>query len=356
MLFSQFFYYRSSPPKPEVTPGPSSHTYNSHRRHISEPNSHAHPIMDSEQEIRSRSNTLSPVRPIHRRSSTSITRSEELEAEDEVDEGALAALTESFHSELGRKHVSWSQERFSHRNSTSRTRTFPDFTSLAPIHTTLPAGFGEGTETPIPTDRGRRREKQITESPLDVIDLEEQNVSRRTGSLSLARERRSSRASHQSLGLVFLGIWALVSIGQFSGTSRMDNKPTGIVLSTVTTETPIPAIVSVPAISPISYGGDNEIKVIAAAPTMTSQAEQANSEITISWSERVVGRMFAWMCTLLYLTSRLPQILKNVSTSLSITSHLLSPMHSIAANRWKDFQCIYLFSRFWGIRSMSYQY
>ena len=136
----------------------------------------------------------------------------------------------------------------------------------------------------------------------------------------------------------------------------MDNNPTGIVLSTVTTETPIPAIVSVPAINPISYGGDNEIKVIAAAPTMTSQAEQANSEITISWSERVVGRMFAWMCTLLYLTSRLPQILKNVSTSLSITSHSLSPMHSIAANRWKDFQCIYLFSRFWGIRSMSYQY
>jgi len=30
--------------------------------------------------------------------------------------------------------------------------------------------------------------------------------------------------------------------------------------------------------------------------------------------ERVIGRMSAWACTTLYLTSRLPQIWKNVST------------------------------------------
>ena len=29
--------------------------------------------------------------------------------------------------------------------------------------------------------------------------------------------------------------------------------------------------------------------------------------------ERVLGRIFAWLCTTLYLTSRLPQIWKNVS-------------------------------------------
>jgi len=30
--------------------------------------------------------------------------------------------------------------------------------------------------------------------------------------------------------------------------------------------------------------------------------------------ERIIGRMSAWACTTLYLTSRLPQIWKNVST------------------------------------------
>jgi hypothetical protein len=33
--------------------------------------------------------------------------------------------------------------------------------------------------------------------------------------------------------------------------------------------------------------------------------------------DRVVGRIFAWLCTTLYLTSRLPQIWKNVSISHS---------------------------------------
>ena len=112
MLFSQYFYYSLSSSKPDSLLGSSSYHYGSHGRQISEPSnlyrafSSASTISGSGQEARSRSNTLSPVRPIHHRSSTSITHSEEIEAEDEVDEGALAALTESFHSEYGRKRVS----------------------------------------------------------------------------------------------------------------------------------------------------------------------------------------------------------------------------------------------------------
>lgn len=40
--------------------------------------------------------------------------------------------------------------------------------------------------------------------------------------------------------------------------------------------------------------------------------------------ERIVGRTFAWLCTTLYLTSRLPQIWKNVSRSCAAKSFAIT--------------------------------
>ena len=330
MLFSQYFYYgyffpkkHAEPPQPEPSP---VERYRTRRRSYStEIDRHHHhyrelstaaanlavaaAIAASEEEplqhVKSPARVLGGTRanrPPHRRSSTSITRSEAEEAEDEVDEDALAALADSFHSEGGRKRLSWSQERYTsgRGGSTSRTR-LGTRSSISPFTTIRALPHIDTAHEPHVVDatgsRGRARQRQIVDSPIDAINLENQDIHRGPSiSLSPTRDRRNSRASQRSVGLVFLGVWALFSIGSITTTS-MPHSSTFVYRGTVLSNVPsLPQ--SFPDMPPARLEGAND--------SLSSLSESEPS------SERVVGRIFAWLCTTLYLTSRLPQIWKNV--------------------------------------------
>jgi hypothetical protein len=97
-----------------------------------------------------------------------------------------------------------------------------------------------------------------------------------------AAQRRSSRASRRGATLVFMGAWALFGVGTLARglSARTGTGAGGRVLAVVQNAT-APAWVQAAAAPPPS-------------------------------TERVIGRISAWTCTTLYLTSRLPQIWKNV--------------------------------------------
>jgi solute carrier family 66 (lysosomal lysine-arginine transporter), member 1 len=333
----------------------------------SEEEIHSHVRTHSQSESRSRVNTSktaptsptspshSPIarqRPAHRRSSTSITRSEAEEAEDEVDEQALAALTESFHSDIGgtvvtglggrrrsRSGVSWgqSQDRGSggRGGSTSRSRTrgsgtISGFTTMHSHHQTyahppLRVNTADGVLGSDPSARGRPRQRQLelelSDSPIDAMDLEGQvhedisgTRTRTRSGISMnstkRRDRKDSRASQRSVWLVFLGVWALFGVGGLSSEgSRFSSglkglERRGVVLGEV--------VSSVSTSTNVLWEDSSPSIVDDASVVFVGASGEADDEPSSS-SELVVGRIFAWLCTTLYLTSRLPQIWKNVS-------------------------------------------
>lgn len=305
-----------------------------------------------------------------------------VEEDDEVDDSALAALADSFHSEhggRGLKRVSWSQERViaggggptrgrasTTAASLSRSRARPHSTSpLIGLRTSLSShshhnaiqspqaistldfptsveqganvagtGFGVGlgltTDADVNTNagdqsqeglnRGRPLRRQVIDSPIDDpdVDLERQapstNVSSIRGSTRETAARRNSRASKRSAGLVFLGVWALVGIGGLSGRLRgrsVIGSSTGVVFSEVDapTEWPPPPL---PAPHHDAYDPSNLDIILESFNSLVNDEQQEPPEEASP--EQILGRISAWTCTTLYLTSRLPQIWKNVRT------------------------------------------
>ncbi|KAH8116794.1 PQ loop repeat-domain-containing protein [Phellopilus nigrolimitatus] len=348
MLFSQYFYYGSLTPTPSpgLLESSPSQRYSSYGRRFSSEHDHhyrelsnaaanvaiAAALAASEEELHG--NAKTPVdgsqRPAHRRRSTSITRSEAEEAEDEVDEDALAALADSFHSEGGRKRVSWSQERHGGRGgSASQTRTGASArASLSPIITmrsslipsSSDADFGDGVDggqvEGAAAARGRPRQRQVVDSPLDDEDLEGQGGLRsRTVSKGGTADRRSSRASHRNVGLVFLGAWALFGIGTLSGPKQgldiaSPLNARGVVLSKEIVAQTIHLDLNSGSDGIHSEGSLEAVHFSTVTESLSHQTAESEPPPESS-SERVIGRIFAWMCTTLYLTSRLPQIWKN---------------------------------------------
>ncbi|KAL5529754.1 hypothetical protein ACEPAG_5739 [Sanghuangporus baumii] len=331
MLFSQYFYYRRPGKKLEADgslPSSPIQRYGIHGRRTSMEHEHSHHYRElstaaanvaiaaalaasaSEEEILQDhvKETNLKQRPVHR-SSTSITRSEAEEAEDEVDEDALAALADSFHSDGGRKRVSWSQERngSGRGGSTSRTRSSGrvNVSTLTPLYTASSAGIHD-TSTGVVTGRGRplERQIQIVDSPIEINDLEgNAEAAHRSVSRSVIRARRNSRASQRSARLVFLGVWALFGIGTLSQRSKITRSSHGVVLS----EVPSPSSLYPVAISGVLPSGSSEEPILIGF-TLEQSTNGGPEEPS---SERIIGRIFAWTCTTLYLTSRLPQIWKN---------------------------------------------
>jgi len=202
---------------------------------------------------------------------------EEHNVEHDVDEDGLAAMTASFHSEGGRelrpKRVSWSNERYNRRGGSVDHLPGISRSSMPP-----PLQLSSTESVIDPTGRGRALQREV-----DGLQI---HPSR--------REHRSSRASRRAT-MVFLGAWALFGIGAFAGgrhgVSTNSSSPTGRVLVAKSLHMPTPI------------------------PPVESHAlydTSLNYLLTQKWSERVIGRIFAWLCTTLYLTSRLPQIWKNV--------------------------------------------
>ncbi|KAJ3753411.1 PQ loop repeat-domain-containing protein [Lentinula raphanica] len=222
---------------------------------------------------------------------------------DDVEEGALSALADSFHSEGGRtlnnKQVPWNTEWPRRGNSVGR---YPALTRSAyfqpPSHPTF---------DPTPTDhsaRGRTLQREAGQGRPDRV----------LPSTSLGR---GSRVSRQSTSMVFLGVFALIGLGSFPSTrhvtSLSDATRTGRVLFPRTIHsTNMSSLDKTSTATPLidEYITTNDTYTIINTPPATG-IPAFEPKIVDASNERIIGRIFSWVCTTLYLTSRLPQIWKN---------------------------------------------
>ncbi|KAF9265478.1 hypothetical protein L218DRAFT_860010 [Marasmius fiardii PR-910] len=202
--------------------------------------------------------------------------SREADDDEGLDDNLVNALADSFHSEggrnIGRKRVFWSMERHGRRSSSSNQR------------------YGTDTTTD-------HEEPQTTITPAT---------------------RHNTVTSRQSAGLAFLSIFALFSVGNLVG--HKDNVGSIIVPRNVRIRTD-PSLESIP-ISPHSAQTIDFDELDSYAPSSKETVHTSHITVQIpsnisltahpeASGERIIGRIFSWLCTTLYLTSRLPQIWKN---------------------------------------------
>jgi len=241
--------------------------------------------------------------------------SESIGDDTELDDNGVSALTESFHSDtgsIGRKRVLWGTERYSRRGSSagrspvlSRGALFP---ALQITTTQSPVG-PTGT-----LDRGRTLQREMDSD--DNADPE----------VAVDTARTSSRASRRGAGMVFLTTWALFGFGTLAG-KKTDLLSGSVSMGKVLFAKSLP-VHNLPVTTPESF-----LAMKSTSTPLTSTVEHLRflntndhprydlppngDDIPPSHpsTERITGRIFAWLCTILYLTSRLPQIWKNVSVA-----------------------------------------
>lgn len=213
--------------------------------------------------------------------------------EGEVEDATQSALADSFHSEGGRTHsrkrVSWSSERHGRSGSAGRIPTSPIPSSLQ--ITTRPA------EDSAALNRGRpaHREDESDNEEAEWVDSVPPRV-----------RKTSLRASRRGASMVFLGVWALFGIGTLAGNRNGDSITNiGKVLNSKTVTAPNAAIAV-----PTTFTHTAPLSEAFPLSFILNDGDLPSAEPS---SDRVLGRIFAWLCTTLYLTSRLPQIWKNVS-------------------------------------------
>ncbi|KAI9570438.1 CTLH/CRA C-terminal to lish motif domain-containing protein [Boletus coccyginus] len=303
-LLYQYFYYGSGPRISPVYPRARSRTTSSARR----------PSVDA-LHYRTLSTTAgniaaaaalaahSDTHPEHRRlkklsgdplvDEYPTTQRQYEEPQDEASDAVLSALSESLYSESGRrKRVSWSQERLDHLPGGS-SRRHPSPVVSATLHHTSAA-----TAALLARGRPLQREEELqSEDP-----PEEQVVE--------TERRKSSRASRRSAGMVLLGMGVLFGISGYTDGAQPfvgSGVKTGAVL--VPTSNPDPLLATgLPVVENMPPSSvDVELPPL---PSDLRFGQQRQPDEDTSY-ERIVGRTFAWLCTTLYLTSRLPQIWKN---------------------------------------------
>ncbi|KAJ7172362.1 PQ loop repeat-domain-containing protein [Mycena filopes] len=204
-----------------------------------------------------------------------------------TDEDDSAFMADSFHSEGGqiptRKRVSWSTERYGKRGGSvgraplSRSAFLPRLT---------PADASE-----VAVDRGRSLQRDA--------DAEGEASAAELSPHPTDPNRRSSRASRRGANLVFLSLFALFGLGTWtSGALPGRGTSVGRVLTGVEDPRFVPRF---------------EDYIFRRADEVPPHEPPHHDPIpTDPSNERVLGRIFAWLCTTLYLTSRLPQIWKNI--------------------------------------------
>ncbi|KAG7447911.1 uncharacterized protein BT62DRAFT_890148 [Guyanagaster necrorhizus] len=214
------------------------------------------------------------------------------ESDDEIDDSTLAALADSFHSEGGRRtRISWSSER--HRTRGGSIGRIPSRGALpATLHMSVPSEVAES----LIRGRSLQREAEVD------LDLSQDPEPRR-------------RSSRRGTSMVFFGVWALFSVGALAGSERhlpLTSTTTSHIGNVVAargfrirdpqTYTPLMASDVPTTFDPVHI--DTDVYVSTSEPPYHQILFQPSNE-------RVLGRIFAWLCTTLYLTSRLPQIWKN---------------------------------------------
>ncbi|KAJ7097850.1 PQ loop repeat-domain-containing protein [Mycena belliarum] len=205
---------------------------------------------------------------------------------DEADDNAFTAMADSFHSEGGpiptRKRVSWSTERYGKRGGSvgraplSRSAFQPRLT---------PADLESDAIA-----RGRSLQREAEQDTVDQSPM-----------LSSDSNRRSSRASRRGASLVFLSLFALFGVGTWTG-NRFMLQTSRVNVGRVLTAVPASFV------PPLAAGMDHVQFIRSDVPPHEPHHDPIPTDPS---SERIIGRVFAWLCTTLYLTSRLPQIWKN---------------------------------------------
>lgn len=283
------------------------------------------------------------------------------EANDEV--GGL--LTESWHSDdsprAHRRNVSWGpdpdptarQTRFHSQQRHAQVASTSSLMHLPPTDLTPETEHSNPNEVITDLERGRPLTRPIYDSPVDLVSHDasvpnpeslytsEGTIMRSSSAASggilgsilpTASRRKSASASRRGAGIVFLSVWALFG---FSGKLGMHSGGSGVVLNSQEPSLPwsvassshfrpsIPTSTLLPLVTfpyPLRKDGDSEHDDEYTPPPPPPPPVSM---------EHVIGRISAWACTTLYLTSRLPQIWKNVSfrqlvrSSRSISSSFL---------------------------------
>lgn len=323
-LLSQFFYYRyKTPSKPPYLSIRSRTTSAAAARRLSieREATHYRALSNVAANVAATAALLAEQEEHARRHRHSIERiphsaieARELlatEEDDDVDEEGLTRLADSFHSEGGRtgrrKKVSWTQER-----GGSVGRAHGTISPSGGTHPTLHISPQPEYAEPESFGRGRSLSRE-------AVPEEDEPWS--------PSQRRSSRTSRKSASMVFLGVWALFGIGTLMSTHRGLPPPTalgrsGRVLSRAETIQP-PYNNDIPHV----YVDTHPDYVDVDLPTMFEETEHTNYTPTNQQQEHsiefIIGRISAWICTTLYLSSRLPQIWKNVCCRIFLVLVLL---------------------------------
>jgi len=224
--------------------------------------------------------------------------------DDDADEDALAMLGDSIHSERSGLPKHSSRGRTSQtlvRHSRSGSRQGMQSPSIPPslqITSTI--------EDFDPLARGR----SLMRANLSSLDSQGEHDWLHNEE---SQQRRSSRANRRGAAMVFMGAWALFGIGtlgmrRYGAEDGAVGQPGRVLSSSSSTVTgssllfPSPTHENPPldtvdlVFDTQQYEGVSKDRPPVPGPSL----------------ERIIGRISAWACTTLYLTSRLPQIWKNV--------------------------------------------
>lgn len=237
----------------------------------------------------------------------------EMTDDEDYDEEVLSRLADSIQSEGGRsrKHVSWNTLSQGRRSGSLGPTTQQTYPSRRPPRPSLQIAETREEETDM---RGRPQQRGIgTEDVWRGSD--------NPAAPSSARQSRS-RAGRRSASLVFLGFWALFGVGTLVGSRRGLPSTSSVSIGRVLTPAdgpPTGAFDSPKIIESDHLPEDFSWVEILADTGDTDHQDLPPPEGTPSL-ERIIGRMSAWACTTLYLTSRLPQIWKNVRTLIYTVS------------------------------------
>ncbi len=222
---------------------------------------------------------------------------------EDVDDDALTMLGDSFHSDWSGRHKHTfsskeSQPLASHSRSRSR-QAMPSSSIPAALQITSTTDDSDPSST-----RGRplqRANRLSLDSQGDTWLPSEEG----------SKSRRSPRASRRGAAMVFMGAWALFGIGSLGIRGYNGGRGAAVLPGKVLSSSSLtPSSLSSP--SPTHESPPlSTVDLVFDAPHFEDMSND-RPPVAGPPMERVIGRISAWSCTTLYLTSRLPQIWKNV--------------------------------------------
>lgn len=276
------------------------------------------------------------------------------------DLGSRSAMFDSFHSDMSAltDHSASSSTAARQRQDAmsmstpalliGRGRSLQRTATGMPMHVPTPPGEEDGDEiSGLPGENGR-----------GMVQMRERSSRSKSRSVSLARGssgrgsgRRAAGVAFMSLGLVAgwngLGRGAKIRNTGQSGTVLLSGE--AISRGSVPLRHPVNLLVASSPIERPIISASSVPYVLIDHPSHGHPEHPGDEPPDY---KRIIGRMSAWACTTLYLTSRLPQIWKNVSVDpVQVVLELMSP--SSSGNPSKDYLSYYSSSPFAEMSHMS---